>query len=65
MAINLPINGTLAEQSEGVGDMPRLNIFICGEGLGNRDHIGYTYNGIEVYRNLNETTDEIMKHPKG
>lgn len=40
MAINLPINATLAKQSEGVGDMPRLNIFICGVESGNRDHIG-------------------------
>ncbi|MEI6068039.1 MAG: hypothetical protein WCP96_11900 [Methylococcaceae bacterium] len=51
--------------SEGVGDMPRVNIFICDVESGNRDHIGYTCNDKEVYRNLNETTDELMKHLKG
>lgn len=45
---------------ENIADMRKIDIFIIGVDPKNLNPIGYTCNGIEVYRQANETTDDVM-----
>ena len=48
---------------ETVGDMPKIDIFIVGVER-NPEPIGYTCNGIEVYREPKETAEQLLERLK-
>jgi hypothetical protein len=48
---------------ENIGDMRKIDIFIIGLEV-NPEPIGYTCNGIEVYREPKETADELLERLK-
>ncbi len=51
-------------EAKNISQIPKIDIFIIFVGVGESEPIGYSCNGIEVYRQSNETADELLNRLK-
>jgi hypothetical protein len=51
-------------EAKNISQIPKMDIFIIFVGVGESEPIGYRYNGMEVYRQSNETADELLNRLK-